>query len=147
MSSSNATVIEQLQFTGNRLLMRGMKLALGILPLREPKLLVGTDALDQLADTIADRDRVAVPLADAEDNLQAIIALVTGRGGKVLLASEGLSPDPGPLADYNAMMAQTASAHDNVWYVDTAGILYAEQGPSWFLDDCHLTEAGHRLVA
>ena len=56
MSTSNATFIEQLQFTGNRLLMRGMKLALGILPLRAPKLLVGTDALDELADTIADRE-------------------------------------------------------------------------------------------
>jgi alcohol dehydrogenase class IV len=55
MNSSNASVVEHLQFTGNRLLMRGMKLALGILPLREPKLLVGTSALDDLADNIAAR--------------------------------------------------------------------------------------------
>ena len=55
MQSSNATVLEHVQFTGNRLLMRGMKLALGILPLREPKLLVGTSALDELADSIAAR--------------------------------------------------------------------------------------------
>ena len=52
MHASNVSALEHLQFTGNRLLMRGMKLALGILPLREPKLLVGTSALDELADSV-----------------------------------------------------------------------------------------------
>lgn len=91
--------------------------------------------------------RVAVPLADAEDNLRSIINLVASVGGSVLLASEGLSPDPGPLADYNAMMDDLAAERPNVGYVDTAGVLYAHRGAPIFLDDCHLTDAGHRLVA
>ena len=94
-----------------------------------------------------DAQRVAVPLADAEDNLVAIADMVTARGGKVVLASEGLSPDPGPLADYNAMMARLADERASVAYVDTAGALYAQSGQPMFLDDCHLTDAGHRLVA
>ncbi|MFT4979549.1 MAG: lysophospholipase L1-like esterase, partial [Myxococcota bacterium] len=91
--------------------------------------------------------RVAVPLDHAEDNLRTIIDLVVGRGGKVVLASEGLSPDPGPLADYNDMMARLAGEQEAVAYVDTASALYAQGGQPLFLDDCHLTDAGHRLVA
>lgn len=100
-----------------------------------------------LLSTAPASQRVAVPLDDAEDNLSDIIGRVTARGGKVVLASEGLSPDPGPLADYNAMMARLAAGRDDVAYVDTATDLYTQQGRPMFLDDCHLTDAGHRLVA
>ncbi|MFT5683979.1 MAG: lysophospholipase L1-like esterase [Myxococcota bacterium] len=91
--------------------------------------------------------RVAVPLNDAEDNLRFLIEAVTGRGGKVLLASEGLAPDPGPLVEYNALMARLAAEHSDVGYVDTAAALYARPSARMFLDDCHLTDDGHRLVA
>ena len=92
--------------------------------------------------------RIAVPLDHAEDNLAAILQAVTGRGGKVILASEGLSPDPGPLAAYNAMLARLADQSPDVVFVDTAARLYDDaSGEQMFLDDCHLTEPGHRLVA
>ena len=98
MNASNATAFEKLQFTGNRLLMRGMKLALGILPLREPKLLVGISAQDQLADIIAER------------SLQKVLIVTTagiirrGQADELIRALEirgitpviydGISPDP-----------------------------------------------------
>jgi lysophospholipase L1-like esterase len=91
--------------------------------------------------------RVAVPMDDAEDNLRFLIDAVTGRGGRVLLASEGLAPDPGPLVEYNALMARLAAESPQVGYVDTAAALYARPSSLMFLDDCHLTDEGHRLVA
>lgn len=91
--------------------------------------------------------RVAVPLNDAEDNLETIIDLVTSTGGQVVLASEGLSPDPGALQEYFAMMQQVADRHDGVWFVDVANQLHAQSGTPMFLDDCHLTPQGHQLVA
>lgn len=93
------------------------------------------------------RQRVAVPLGDAEDNLRFLIEAVTDRGGRVLLASEGLAPDPGPLVEYNALMARLASEHPDVGYVDTAAALYTRSSARMFLDDCHLTDEGHRVVA
>jgi lysophospholipase L1-like esterase len=91
--------------------------------------------------------RVAVPVADARENLVDIATLVTARGGRVVLASEGLAPDPGPLAGYNAMMRSLADGLSGVSYVDVAERLHAWEGDRVFLDDCHLTETGHRLVA
>lgn len=95
----------------------------------------------------ADR-RVAVPVEDAELNLQAIRDLVVGRGGRLILASEGLSPDPGPLYTYNTMMSRVAAADpDHVQYLDLAGVLYDHRGGPVFLDDSHLTALGHGVVA
>jgi alcohol dehydrogenase class IV len=98
MSSSNATALEQLQFTGNRLLMRGMKLALGILPLREPKLLVGTSALDDLADTIVDRDLRKVLIVTTagivrRGQADSFIRALEQRGVTPVVY-DGIQPDP-----------------------------------------------------
>lgn len=91
--------------------------------------------------------RVAVPLVDAEENLRAIIAQATGAGARVILASEGLDPDPGPLQGYNALMARLAEESPAVEYVDVANHLHQLDAEPLFLDDCHLTAAGHREVA
>ena len=91
--------------------------------------------------------RVAVPVADARENLLDIAGMVTERGGRVVLASEGLAPDPGPLAGYNAMMRGLADGLADVSYIDVAGRLHGWEGERVFLDDCHLTETGHRMVA
>jgi lysophospholipase L1-like esterase len=91
--------------------------------------------------------RVAVPVEDAEDNVRAIVAQVGARSGHVVLMSEGLSPDPTPLAEYNAMLARVAAGSDGVSYLDMAGALQSAHGRRYFVDDCHLSENGHRFVA
>ena len=91
--------------------------------------------------------RVAVPVDHARDNLQAIVAQAEAVGAKVVLATEGLAPDPGPLQGYFRMMEQLADASPTVSFVDTASLLHdASEGPL-FVDDCHLTRRGHALVA
>ncbi len=89
----------------------------------------------------------AVPLDDARDNLAWIIEQVTGRGGQVILMSEGLAPDPAPMQAYNGMMAQLAKEDPRVHYIDVASELHRHQGSRVFLDDCHLTAMGHDVVA
>ncbi len=91
--------------------------------------------------------RVAVPLEDARENLDAILTLVGARGGRVLLASEGLAPDPGPLLAYNAMMSELAERHPGAAFLDTASLLHEQDSAAVFLDDCHLSGRGHQLVA
>jgi lysophospholipase L1-like esterase len=91
--------------------------------------------------------RVAVPIDDAEENVRAIVSTMRARGGRVVLMSEGLSPDPTPLGAYNAMLARVASESEGVTYVDMAGALYAAHGKRFFVDDCHLSQPGHRFVA
>jgi hypothetical protein len=53
MNTSLNCGVEQLQIIGNKVLMRAMKLAIGLMPIRDPELLVGTSAVTQLADIIA----------------------------------------------------------------------------------------------
>ena len=98
MHSSNVSVVEHLQFTGNRLLMRGMKLALGILPLREPKLLVGTSALDELADNIAARSLQKVLIVTTAGIVRrgqsdAFVRALELRGITPVIY-DGIQPDP-----------------------------------------------------
>ncbi len=91
--------------------------------------------------------RVAVPLDHAHENLKAIITQAESLGAKVVLASEGLAPDPGPLQRYFRMMEALAVASPAVSFVDTASMLHdASEGPL-FVDDCHLTRRGHAVVA
>ena len=92
-------------------------------------------------------ERVAVPLDEAEQNLRAIADMVSGRGGRLLLASEGLAPDPGPLQPYNRRMMAIDAERADVIYLDVASLLHDGDPPAFFLDDCHLTPAGHTLVA
>ena len=90
--------------------------------------------------------RVAVPVEDAKAMLEEIIELMEKRGGSVILASEGLDPSPGPLTDYNNMLAGLAEAHANTRFVDTADRLHASDDDAFF-DDCHLKPDGHMIVA
>jgi len=88
----------------------------------------------------------AVPLEHARENLEAVAVLAGARGTKVLLMSEGLNGDPREREAYRAMMAAIADGNPHVIYLDTAAALNA-QGSGMFLDDNHLTDAGHRVVA
>ncbi len=94
-----------------------------------------------------DERRVAVPLDDARENLRRIITAAATREIPVVLASEGLAPDPGPLGSYAGMLDALARDHDNARYIDTAIQLYEATGDRMFHDDHHLTGAGHLLVA
>ena len=90
--------------------------------------------------------KVAVPVDHAEENLSDIISMV-GTETTIILISEGLSPDPGLLHDYNLMMKQLATEHENVFYLPVAENLHNYPSHDVFLDDCHLTNFGHNLVA
>jgi lysophospholipase L1-like esterase len=91
-------------------------------------------------------EALAVPVEDARDNLAAIIEAARGVGARVLLLSEGLNPDPLPMADYAAMQRSLAEAED-VHALDTASLLYESGAPDLFLDDCHLSVSGHQALA
>ena len=91
--------------------------------------------------------RAAVPIEHAQDNLREIIKLAQENKTRIMLASEGLAPDPGPMKTYNEMLVQLAKEHDSVHYVDIADKLHRYPSPKVYLDDCHLTQYGHSLVA
>jgi lysophospholipase L1-like esterase len=88
----------------------------------------------------------AVPVADARENLRAVIVASRGAGAKVLLMSEGIHPDPSKLSDYWAMMAGLAEESEGVEYMDAAALLH-EEGDNAFIDDCHLSILGHRALS
>lgn len=91
-------------------------------------------------------NKVAVPVDHAEENLEAIISMLPTKT-KVILISEGLSPDPGLLYGYNEMMKALAADKPNVYYIPAAENLHNYPSHDVFLDDCHLTNFGHNLVA
>jgi lysophospholipase L1-like esterase len=98
---------------------------------------------------LALRDRggaVAVPVADARENLSRIRDLAHARGAKVLFMTEGLSPDPTPLRDYRDMLRALAAEQGDL-FLDAAEALHATRDPDLFIDDCHLTERGHVFLA
>lgn len=89
----------------------------------------------------------AVPVADARANLTAVADRLEARGTPLLLAREGVAPDPSVLDDYAAMMRTLAQSRPRVAYVDTAAALTGPGAGDVFLDNCHLTERGHARVA
>ncbi len=89
--------------------------------------------------------KVAVPIEDAKENIESIIA--TFPNTPIILGSEGLSPDPGILFGYNQMMRELAAKYDTVYYIETAEALSKQPPHEVFLDDCHLTTYGHQIVA
>jgi lysophospholipase L1-like esterase len=89
---------------------------------------------------------VAVPVDDARENLAALIDLAEARGARVLLMTEGLHPDPAPMRPYDAMLSQLA-AERGALHLDAATVLHEADARDLFLDDCHLSEAGHAFLA
>ena len=53
MNTTKASKFERMQFLGNKILVNGMRLAANIMPIRDPKLFVGTTSLNELAQSIA----------------------------------------------------------------------------------------------
>ncbi len=88
-------------------------------------------------------EHIAVPVADAAENLAAIIAGMKAHHGRVLLVAEGVNPPPKAAWPYAAMMADLATDPD-------VGFLNANEVLKWpddFLDGCHLTRSGHLHVS
>ena len=91
-------------------------------------------------------DTVAVPPEDLDENINIIVDLMRARGGRVLLALEGIAPSPGPLHGHSTVMQAHVEA-GLVAFVDTAAVLDAPDAGPVFLDACHLTARGHSTVA
>lgn len=89
---------------------------------------------------------VAVPLADARENLSTILDLAQQRRAHVLLVTEGLSPDAAPMSHYAELLGELATA-TNQRAFDASARFAAEANPDDFLDDCHLTVSGHVRLA
>jgi alcohol dehydrogenase class IV len=98
MSKSQTSCFERLQFQGNRAMVSGLKLAIGVMPIRNPKLLVGVDATERLAGVIAGHSVTKVLLVTTAgivkrgqaDELIRALAL----HGVASVIFDGILPDP-----------------------------------------------------
>ena len=88
----------------------------------------------------------AVPPDHFEDNLRDLSTRVTGSGGRVLLMPEAAYPSAETFASYRARMITVAEDIDGVEFLDTSALL-ADGGAAFFLDQNHLTAAGHTALA
>ena len=95
---------------------------------------------------ISPEGAIAVPVEHARDNLVQIIDAAENQGAAVILMTEAISPDSGPMTGYSNMMIEIAESYENVSYLEIPAMVLA-RGSSMFLDDVHLTDAGHRTVA
>ena len=89
---------------------------------------------------------VAVPLDHARENLILIIDAAEDLESEVILMTEAISPDSGTMVAYANMMVELAESYENTSYVEIPAVVLG-RGSSMFLDDVHLTDAGHRAVA
>ncbi|MEC8380885.1 MAG: GDSL-type esterase/lipase family protein [Myxococcota bacterium] len=91
--------------------------------------------------------RAAVPVSHAEENILRIRKALLPHRSHIILASEGLAPDPGPLADYNELLMSIANSYEGISYLDAANRFHGYPSAKVFLDDCHLSDFGHDLLA
>ena len=91
--------------------------------------------------------RAAVPVDHAKENILRIRDALLPYQSRIILTSEGLAPDPGPLADYNKLLETIANSYENVSYLDAATRFHGYPASKVFLDDCHLSDFGHGLLA
>ncbi len=92
------------------------------------------------------RGAALVPLAHARENTEAIVAAAQAHGARVLLVTEGQNPDPDTLQAYGELQAEVARETGSL-YLDGAQALHGRYEPDLFLDDCHLSLLGHRVLA
>ena len=89
----------------------------------------------------------AVPVRDARANIEGMVRLLAPRKVPLMLAREGVAPDPSVLDPYGEMLDAVAQQDDQVGFVDTSATLTGPGAGEVFLDNCHLTERGHARVA
>ncbi|MEC8425508.1 MAG: hypothetical protein VX000_17100, partial [Myxococcota bacterium] len=112
-------------------------------PLAGLRLLHG---LRYLSRGIRGAGELAVPPDDFASNLRDVAMRVTGSGGRVLLMPEAAYPSAESFAAYRDRMESIASEQDDVAFLDTSAAL-ADGGAALFLDQNHLTGAGHDRLA
>ena len=98
MSTLRNAGVEQLQFMGNKLLMRAMKRAIGLMPIRDPELLVGASAMGRLADIISQHSLKKILIVTTagivkRDQTADLIRALELRGVTAVIY-DGVSPDP-----------------------------------------------------
>jgi len=90
------------------------------------------------------RQGVAVTPADSRDNLLAIIASLQPRKTRLLVVSEATWPPNSDLDDTTAALHEVIVASPGTHWLSATPVLDAPQD---FIDDCHLTAAGHQALA
>lgn len=88
----------------------------------------------------------AVPVDHAQENFTAIHEVTRAHGAKLLLIPEAITPSSASLKDYDRMLRDFAESHADVAYFDAPRLLL-NSGGDHFLDDVHLSDTGHRLLA
>lgn len=90
--------VEQLQIVGNKMLVRGLKLTISIMPIRDPELLVGVDAVSRLAEFIAGCSVQKILIVTGagivrRGQTDELIAALEANGVKTVIFA-GVLPDP-----------------------------------------------------
>ncbi len=98
MNTIQTSCFERLQFRGNRLMVSGLKLAIGVMPVRDPELLVGIDATERLAGIIAGHSITKVLLVTTagivkRGQADGLIRALE-RHGVASVIYDGILPDP-----------------------------------------------------
>ena len=88
----------------------------------------------------------AVPVEDARENLLNIHRIASTYNAKILLIPEAITPDSASLRDYDTMLRELSDTHPDMAYLDAPSLLL-QGGGNHFLDDVHLSQTGHRLLA
>lgn len=91
-------MLSTLEVRGNRLIMKGMKVALRLMPMREPELYTGSGSLLELGRAMADSGRKKALLVTSagivkRGQLDALIHFLDGRGVETVVF-DGVLPDP-----------------------------------------------------
>lgn len=98
MNTAHFTSLERLQVLGNKAMVKALKLAVGVMPIRDPELLVGTSAMPRLAKTVAGKGvgkvlLVTTPGIVKRGQASELIRELELQGiGTVIF--DGIEPDP-----------------------------------------------------
>lgn len=88
----------------------------------------------------------AVPPEHARENLTEVFKLAKAQGARVILLSEALWQPSRTYQPYRDMLREVARSQGGV-FVDTHLAMTSGSHSEYFLDNCHLSSAGHARLA
>jgi lysophospholipase L1-like esterase len=100
-----------------------------------------------LESSLGRRDGAAVPIEHARENLEALATAFGTANSQLLLVPEVVTPPTPELLRYGHMMKEVAELHGHVAWFDPAETLRDPANGRVFLDDVHLSERGHQVIA
>jgi lysophospholipase L1-like esterase len=100
-----------------------------------------------LESSLGRRDGAAVPLEHARENLEVLARAFATANARLLLVPEVVTPPTPELLRYGRMMKDVAALHGHVAWFDPAETLRDPANGRVFLDDVHLSERGHQVMA